>query len=129
MTEHFNDSELACRCGCGLAQFHPGFIDSLELLREIVGKPMILTSACRCTAHNVAVGGHQRSLHVGDSAMHPGQQGTLAVDVAASDGAFRGLLFATAWDMGWSIGWNAKRGFLHLDRRDLVGLPQTTFHY
>jgi hypothetical protein len=129
MTEHFTDTELACRCGCGLKNFHPGFLEELETLREVFGKPMNLNSACRCTSHNTAVGGHARSLHVGDAAMHAGQQGTLAVDVVATDGEYRGQLFAVAWDLGWSIGWNAKKGFLHLDKRVLIGLPHTTFDY
>ena len=128
MTPHFSTPELACR-HCGLAVFHPGFLDSLEAVRVDLGLPMKLTNACRCKAHNEAVGGHPRSLHVGDTPMHPGQLGTLGSDVEAADGHFRGLLFVTAWKHGFSIGWNAKKKFLHLDRRDLIGLPQTTFDY
>jgi hypothetical protein len=114
---------------CGLAKFHPGFLDSLEALRVDLRQPMKLTSACRCSEHNEAVGGHPKSLHVGDVAMHPGQEGTLGVDVEAADGNYRGELFTKAWKHGFSIGWNAKRKFLHLDRRDLVGLPQQSFDY
>ena len=129
MTPHFSEAELRCRCNCGLVRFHPGFLNSLESLRAELNRPMSLTSACRCSEHNETVGGHPKSLHVGDVAMHPGQQGTLGVDVEAAEGAFRGRLFAVAWKHGFSIGWNAKRKFLHLDRRDLVGLPQTSFDY
>lgn len=125
MTPHFTQAELACR-HCGLARFHPGFLDDLSRLREEYARPMRLTSACRCAEHNRAVGGHPRSLHVGD-APHHGANGALAVDVATADGAYRGALFALAWGLGWSIGWG--RGFLHLDRRGLVGLPQQSFDY
>lgn len=126
---HFTEAEMRCKCGCGLLRFHPGYMDELVRLRKALGLAMTVTSACRCKAHNKAVGGHPSSLHVGDFPNHPGQQGTLATDIAAPDGAYRGRLFSLAWSLGWSIGWNAKKGFLHLDRRDFVGLPQTSFDY
>ena len=128
-TAHFTTAELACRCGCGLATFHDGFLVALESLRRAFDEPMSITSACRCTAHNEQIGGHPNSLHVGDREQHPGQKGALAVDVATPNGAYRGRLFATAWRLGWSIGWNARKGFLHLDRRIAVGLAQNSFDY
>ena len=129
MLEFFPDDELVCKCGCGLLRLHPGFGEELVQLRQVFDRAMVLTSACRCSAHNAAIPGHSRSLHVADAPMHPGQQGALAVDVATPDGDYRGDLFALAWAMGWSIGWNARKGFLHLDRRDFIGLPQNTFDY
>jgi hypothetical protein len=126
---NFKDEELRCKCGCGLLKLNRGFRDALEDLRNEFKRPMVLTSAVRCSEHNEAVGGHVKSLHVGDVAMHPGQTGALAVDVATPDGVYRGQLFSLAWKHGFSIGWNAKRRFLHLDRRVDVGLPQTSFDY
>lgn len=123
----FTDTELRCRCGCGLLKLHRGFREALVALREEFGRKMILTSACRCRAHNDAVGGHSRSLHIGDEPQHPGQTGALAVDVRTPDGAYRGELFALAWKHGFSVGWGG--GFLHLDRRLDVDLPQTSFSY
>lgn len=134
VTPHFTQAELACR-HCGMLRFHPGFLAALEDLRVQFARPMAVLSGCRCKAHNDrpaaegGAGGHVRSLHVCDREQHPGQQGALGIDIAATDGAYRGALFVRAWHHGWSIGWNAKRGFLHLDRRDYVGLPQTTFDY
>jgi hypothetical protein len=128
MTPHFGRDELECRCGCGLAQFHPGFLDQLELLRARYGRPMKITSACRCAEHNAKVSllAPLRSLHIGDKETRPGQAGTLAVDVAIA-GMDKGDLFSVAWRQGWSIGWN--RTFIHLDRRVDIGMPQTTFEY
>lgn len=124
---YFTRGELECPC-CGLLRLHPGFMDELEALRQALAEPMNPTSACRCRAHNQRIGGHPRSLHVGDEPAHAAE-GSLAIDIAAPDGAYRGRLFSMAWRLGWSVGWNAKKGFLHLDRRDLIGLPQTTFDY
>lgn len=128
MTPHFSKAELVCT-HCGEGRFHPGFLLSLEALRVDLGLPMKITGPSRCKAHNAAVGGHPKSLHIFDEPQHVGQQGALGLDVEASDGAYRGKLFSMAWKHGFSIGWNAKRKFLHLDRRDLIGLPATTFDY
>jgi zinc D-Ala-D-Ala carboxypeptidase len=128
MTPHFSKAELQCKCGCGLAQFHPGFLDHLETLRRAYGRPMKLSSACRCAAHNAKASPQApiRSLHIGDRETRPGHRGTLAVDVAVT-GEGKGDLFALAWRHGWSVGWN--RAFLHLDRRVDIGMPQITFEY
>ncbi|EKE70903.1 D-Ala-D-Ala carboxypeptidase family metallohydrolase [Oceanibaculum indicum] len=130
----FTPAELACR-DSGLLQFHPGFLASLQSLRDAFGRPMVPTSGCRSRAYNDrpraqgGVGGHPRSLHVADDPVHAdkGQLGCLAVDIRTPDAAWRGDLFACAWRMGWSVGWG--RGFLHLDRRDFIGLAKTSFDY
>lgn len=128
LSPDFYKVELACK-HCGVLRLHPGFLDKLQGLRDSFGVAMSPTSGCRCAVYNEQVGGHFKSLHVFDREQHPGQQGTLAVDIAARYGSYRGALFSVAWGLGWSIGWNAKKGFLHLDRRDFVGLPQTSFDY
>ena len=131
---NFTQEELSCP-HCDLFRFHPGFLDRLQELRIVLEtlRPsrasMRVTSGCRCIEHNRNIGGHPRSLHIGDETQHLGQQGALAVDVATPDGAFRGDLFMLAWERNWSLGWNAKRGFLHLDQRVMVGLPQNSFDY
>ena len=133
LSVNFSRAEMACRgttCGCGgLARFHSGFMARLQMLRTEFGKSMTVNSGCRCNTHNSNVGGHPKSLHVGNVDHHPGQTGCLAADIATPDGAYRGELFALAWRHGFSIGWNAKKGFLHLDRRDFVGLSQNSFDY
>jgi hypothetical protein len=128
MTPHFTKDELQCKCGCTLAQFQPGFLDELELLRTVFGRPMRITSACRCSDHNARVSPQApiRSLHIGNRETRPGHKGTLAVDVAVF-GEDKGDLFAVAWRRGWSVGWN--KNFLHLDRRVDIGMPQITFEY
>lgn len=129
LTENFYEDEFRCRCGCGQLKLHPGFVESLQEVRTELDLPMHPTSGCRCHAYNVAIRGHPRSLHVCDAPQQLGQLGTLGSDFAAVDGAYRGKLFSIAWRRGFSIGWNAKRGFLHLDRRDFIGLPQQSFDY
>lgn len=129
MTPNFSLAELRCKCGCGAHRFHPGFLGALQALRDALGRPMTVTSAARCQRHNAAVGGAIGSYHICDVALGRGQQGALAVDIATPDGTYRGELFALAWASGWTVGWNARRGFLHLDRRDMVDAAQTSFDY
>jgi hypothetical protein len=124
----FSDAELRCT-HCGMLKIHRGFRGELEGLRGELGLPMKITGPGRCKAHNEAVGGHPKSLHIMDEPQHEGQQGMLGVDVETPNGVYRGRLFSIAWKRGFSIGWNAKKKYLHLDRRDLIGLPQTSFDY
>lgn len=125
---NFSESELACQ-GTGTVMVSERFMEELQALRTEFGQGMTINSGCRSAEHNRNVGGHPRSLHICDEPAHPGQDGCLAVDIRTSSGVYRGQLFQIAWQRGWSIGWNAKKNFLHLDRRDFVGLPQNSFDY
>ncbi|MGL4843956.1 MAG: D-Ala-D-Ala carboxypeptidase family metallohydrolase [Aeromonas veronii] len=60
----FKRSEFACRCKCGTDTVDHELISVLERLRAHYGKPIIITSGQRCTAHNRAVGGSPKSSHL-----------------------------------------------------------------
>jgi hypothetical protein len=124
----FTPAELACRASGGL-RLAPGFGDLLVILRLAYGQPMRVTSCCRSAAHNKAVGGDPRSFHVFDDPAHP-TGGTCAIDIAAADAAIAHDLVAAAMRLGWSVG-VPRQGvrFIHLDRRDLAGLPPAVFGY
>jgi uncharacterized protein YcbK (DUF882 family) len=62
-SEHFSDAELACH-DCGVNGCTQALVDALEAFRAIVGQPVIVNDAYRCSAHNRAVGGVQFSQHV-----------------------------------------------------------------
>ena len=51
MTPHFTVAELACKCGCGMLP-EKSFMEKVETLRAVYGKPMRVASAARCPAHN-----------------------------------------------------------------------------
>ena len=51
---HFKENELSCRC-CGKCHMDDGFMQLIEVLRIIYGKPLVVTSAYRCPEHNKAV--------------------------------------------------------------------------
>jgi len=126
---NFPPDEIACR-GSGVVIVQSDFMDALQSLRNVLAEPMHITSGCRSAAYNLKIGGKEHSFHICDEDPgERGQEGCLAVDVAAPDGTYRGHLFEASWSMGWSIGWNAVKKFLHLDKRTTVGWKQTSFDY
>ena len=66
--KHFTDTELRCKC-CG--RLPPEAKETLEALvdnvldpaRELLGKPIRVSSGFRCPLHNAAVGGVAKSQH------------------------------------------------------------------
>lgn len=122
---HFSHKELACPTS-GEVRLHEGFGAALEALRVDYGHAMPLTSCCRSAAHNVALGGHPRSLHLIGNSSHGTD--TCAVDVAMSDGRQRYLLVRCALELCWTVG--IASNFIHLDRRtEFADLPQVIYHY
>lgn len=63
LSAHFSRSEFACRCGCGFDTVDVQLIEALEAVRQHFGVPVVISSGCRCDAHNAVVGGSQNSQH------------------------------------------------------------------
>ncbi len=122
--KYFRHAELACRC-CGEMKVTAPFLEKLTELREAWGKPMIVTSCCRCRKHNDSVGGAHRSFHLFDQQAATGVRGTIAIDIAITNmlGQERRALALLAMQKGWSIG--VAKTFLHFDRR--ADYPETGF--
>lgn len=66
-TSHFNESEIWCRCLCGLKAMDVILIDLLETLRLRGNKPITVESGVRCPFHNAFVNGAARSQHLPDA--------------------------------------------------------------
>ena len=64
VSKNFKRSEFVCKCGCGKYNADPKLVKSLQKLRDTIGTSIIINSACRCEAHNKAVGGVPNSQHV-----------------------------------------------------------------
>lgn len=121
----FTHKELACKAS-GIVKLADGFADRLVMLRLAFGRPMFVTSCCRSALHNRNVGGHPKSLHVLEG--NHGLNGTAAIDIRVRDGVEARALTKLALSDGWSVGIPSS-GFVHLDRRDLAGLPPSVFGY
>jgi uncharacterized protein YcbK (DUF882 family) len=70
MANFFDLKEFECKCkdkNCEgklpQMRMNPTLIQALNRIREELGKPIRVTSAFRCTAHNKAVGGVAHSTH------------------------------------------------------------------
>jgi uncharacterized protein YcbK (DUF882 family) len=96
MARYFTLEEFLCRCGLDNCDAppapHPGLVAMLDMLRDALGEPLVVTSGLRCAAHNAALGGEPASGHL---------TGTEA-DVACGSSRVRHRLLAHAYGLGIS---------------------------
>lgn len=107
--KYFATSEFCCQ-HCGALPeggMNPVLLEKLDQLRELAGRPIIVTSGYRCPAHNAEVGGVPDSQHV---------QGN-AADIYC-DGLTVDELADLAVQVGMDgIGRYYDQGFVHCDVR------------
>lgn len=61
---NFQRKEFACKCGCGFDDINLDLVADLQKIRTGLGNQMIITSGCRCPAHNAREGGVWNSHHL-----------------------------------------------------------------
>ena len=61
--KYFKPEEFQCR-HCGEVIIDSQLIDTLEKLREYLGKPVVITSGYRCVKWNREIGGVKGSAHI-----------------------------------------------------------------
>ena len=61
---NFSRDEHTCSCGCGKNNMNPRHMEMLNDARDMAGIPFIITSGCRCSPHNKAIGGLPKSSHL-----------------------------------------------------------------
>ena len=64
VSENFTVAEFASKDGSRVVIINPKLPEYLQKARDHFGKPMIITSGYRTTAHNIKVGGVSNSQHV-----------------------------------------------------------------
>lgn len=62
--KYFKKEEFNCKCGCGLNNIDLRLVKILDEIREHFGKPMTVTSGCRCATYNKKVGRISNSKHI-----------------------------------------------------------------
>ncbi len=108
-TQHFQDYELKCKCGCGKLNYDGLFLMKLEVFRDILSSRLKVTSGCRCLEHNRAVGGRKNSLHVCEGKV------ATAVDVCPLDTDCRKVfVFAVKTGFFNEVIWYKNKNFVHL---------------
>jgi len=105
MTKNFSNRELQCRCGCG-ALPNQDFMNRVQVLRDILGTPLIVNSAMRCAEHNRAIGGAANSHHLSGN----------AIDLRANNGMEAYQIGMLAFRLGFT-GIGVGETFIHIDTR------------
>jgi len=104
ISKNFKLSEFSCKC-CGSVKIDTEVVKKLQLMRDKIQKPIIITSAYRCPKHNQEVGGAENSYHT---------QG-LAVDIVVG-GYSLDELEMIAKEVGFrGLGIYRNANFIHLD--------------
>ena len=130
MLRYFTEEELQCPSG-KVVTLAEGFGEKLDQLRDLLDRPMSLTSACRTTAHinwllERGYPASANSFHLIDNPKYGTD--TCAVDVAIPDSQYRMELMRLALEEGWTVG--VAKSFVHIDRRsDYTDLPQIVYVY
>ena len=86
--------ELECKDGSRQVVLHRELLERLQLLREVLGRPVIINSGYRNLAHNKAVGGSPNSYHLQGMAADirvPGVSPAALAGAARKTG-FRGII-------------------------------------
>ena len=64
ISKDFSRKEFRCPCGCGFDDIARALVDTVQVIRDAAGVPVIVNSGCRCKKHNAAVGGVSNSSHL-----------------------------------------------------------------
>ena len=107
LSNNFFLKEFECKCGkCKKTIVDKKLVNSLQLIRNHFGKPVIINSGYRCAKHNSAVGGASNSQHTKGKAADIVIKGVAPSDVAA--------YAASIGIMGIGV----YKTFTHVDTRD-----------
>lgn len=119
LSKYFTQSEITCKCGCGLANMHQSTLNIADAVREWYGKPIVPTSGCRCPRHNKSVGGSAASYHL----PHPTNEfvnGVMVLRSRAMDLPMDDPKACAKWlDANYpDISYLVYNDFIHIDTRD-----------
>jgi len=112
LSKNFSKLEIMCPCSCGADKISPSLIKKLQKVRDIIGRPIIITSGVRCEFYNTSIKASLNSSHI------PDEHGIgKAVDIACLNSKDRYELVEVAQKFFKRIGISggAYGGFIHLD--------------
>lgn len=115
---NFSYAELRCKCGCRSdgTEMSPAFMDAVQQLRALYGKPLAISSAYRCRHHPIEAGKAKPGAHATGAAL----------DIACS-GAEALAILRLALSLPFTgIGVQQKGGgrFIHLDMAPTEQMPR-----
>ena len=98
---NFEQSEFACKCGCGFDDIDYALVLVCQQLRTAYGKPVVISSGCRCEKHNANVGGVVNSRHIHGRAVDFCVKGVTADDVLKELTNFPEIKYSYAIDSAY----------------------------
>jgi hypothetical protein len=111
---YFTTEEFECPCECGFGSkekdIDENLIESLNMIRILYGKPMVVTSGARCKGYNTKIGGLPYSAHL----PHPFTTQCRAVDISVKNSYDRFELIRIALNADITR-FGLGPDFLHLD--------------
>lgn len=111
LNKYFHEDEFACKCGCGICNIDPGFLDWLTEARRIADVPFVINSGCRCPSHNYNEGGSTLSPHVTTAAIKARGADVKAETIEVVVAILRGAIITGIPGIGLGL------GFIHLDSK------------
>ena len=112
LSKNFSRLEVQCPCGCGANKSSSILIEKLQKVRNIIGRPIVITSGVRCEFYNASIKASMNSSHI------PDEHGIgNAVDIACTNSKDRYELVELAQKFFKRIGISGGSygGFVHLD--------------
>ena len=112
LSKNFSKLEIMCPCSCGADKISPVLIEKLQKVRNIIGRPIVITSGVRCEFYNTSIKASMNSSHIPDSY----GMGN-AVDIACTNSKDRYELVELSQKFFNRIGISGGSygGFVHLD--------------
>jgi len=112
LSKNFSSLEVMCPCGCGANKISSVLIEKLQKVRNIIGRPIVITSGVRCEFYNASIKASMNSSHI------PDEHGIgNAVDIACTNSKDRYELVEVAQKFFNRIGISGGSygRFVHLD--------------
>lgn len=81
LTEHFKVGEITCKDGSPSYVINSAVLEGLEKLRNIINKPIYITSGYRSETYNKKVGGAKDSQHVKGNAIDFSIKGMSSLEI------------------------------------------------
>ena len=110
--KNFLKLEIMCPCSCGADKISSVLIEKLQKVRNIIGRPIIITSGVRCKFYNASIKTSMNSSHIPNE-----HRIGNAVDIACTNSKDKYELVEVAQKFFNRIGISkgSYGGFVHLD--------------
>ena len=103
LTANFNRVEFECKCGCGKDDIKDDLAVKVQLVRDLIKRPIRINSGIRCAQHNANTKAKPTSSHVDG----------WAADLGYSGSAERYELLKAAMEVFARVG--IAKTFIHVD--------------